>query len=309
MANLIKVQRWEDSSNTAPASQIFVVNDHIISAFVEQGSRRPVVFIHGNSATKAAWLRQIAAVRERGHAVLALDLPGHGESYDSPRPEKTYNFKGYAHVVGDVLKQLQWQSFHVVGWSLGGHIGLELLATNKRLASLLIVGTPPIVLRPESATAAFHTTPSMALTGKHHFSDGEAIAFGTSFMGGERFLTLEILNAVRRTDGRAREIMVNSAKAGTGGADEREAVQTSPKPLCVVHGEDEPFIRLDYLQKLSYRALWRESIQVIPNTGHAPHCQSPATFNKILLEFLADVESELATQPHRKSRKGKTPPP
>lgn len=293
MGSAIRARRWKGRSavNAGLAPQLFKVGAETISAIVENGHRLPVVFIHGNSAAKTVWLHQIVAVRERGHAVLALDLPGHGQSLNSPRPKSTYNFPGYATVVSDLLRQLGWQSAHLVGWSLGGHIGLELLASEERLASLLIVGAPPIELKAGSVMEAFHETPSMALTGKSQFTDAGAVAYGTDIMGGERLLTLEILNAVRRADGRARETVVTDAMNGIG-ADQRKAVETIAKPLCVVHGEADAFISLNYLRKLRYRALWRNAIQVICNAGHAPHWQCPETFNRILLEFLADAERQ-----------------
>jgi pimeloyl-ACP methyl ester carboxylesterase len=71
------------------------------------------------------------------------------------------------------------------------------------------------------------------------------------------------------------------------GADERQAVETMDTPLCIVHGENDPFIRLDYMQSLKYRALWRDRIFVIAGAGHAPHWQCPKSFNEILLEFLS----------------------
>jgi pimeloyl-ACP methyl ester carboxylesterase len=53
-----------------------------------------------------------------------------------------------------------------------------------------------------------------------------------------------------------------------------------------VHGADEPFVRLDYLQAIKYRALWNKSIHIIAGAGHAPHWQCPSVFNDLLSEFL-----------------------
>ena len=75
-------------------------------------------------------------VKRHGRAVLAPDLPGHGESENSPTPEATYSLPGYAAVVGGLIDRLQWPLVDVVGWSLGGHIGLELFATDPRVRSL-----------------------------------------------------------------------------------------------------------------------------------------------------------------------------
>lgn len=302
----VRSVRCESPFTQEPAIREFTAAGETISAICEETGRNPVVFIHGNSCTKTAWLHQIAAVRRRGRAVLAPDLPGHGQSQDSPRPEHTYSFPGYAAVITALLDQLHWRAVDVVGWSLGGHVGLELLETDPRVRSLLIVGTPPVPLKEEALGQAFYQTESMGLAGKPDFSEAEAVAFGTAFMGGPRLLPLEFLNAVRRTDGKARQHMFANALRGFG-ADQRQVVEQVDKPLCVVHGEKEPFVRLDYLQSLNYRALWRDRIHVISGAGHAPHWQCPESFNKVLLEFLGSSQrrstSRRVPQTPRKRKK------
>jgi pimeloyl-ACP methyl ester carboxylesterase len=258
-----------------------------ISAIVEQGGD-PVVFLHGNSSTKAVWAHQVAAMKRHGRAVLAPDLPGHGESANAPTPAATYSLPGYAAVVSGLIDRLHWPSVDVVGWSLGGHIGLELLATDQRIRSLLIVGAPPGRPSAEAVQQAFHASDDMQLAGKASFTEADAMAYGTAMMGGAGCLTAHLLDCVKRTDGNARHCLFASALAGIG-TDQRRSVETIDKPLCVVHGEREPFVRLEYLQSLRYRALWNDRIQVVPGAGHAPHWERPAAFNDILLNFQAFV--------------------
>lgn len=265
-----------------------------ISAYVAHGAGRPVIFLHGNSSTKAVWSNQLAMLRRCGRAFAAPDLPGHGESEDAATPEATYSFPGYAAVVHGVADALGWHDFDLVGWSLGGHIGLELLATARGARSLLIVGTPPVRLCAAALHEAFYADEDMQLAGKADFTAGDAIAYGTAMMGAGG-LTPELMRFIRRTDGNARKFMFANALRGVG-VDQRGLVENSAKPLCVVHGEQEPFVRLDYLRSLSYRALWREQICVVPGAGHAPHCQRPAEFNTILADFLG-LPNDLADDP------------
>jgi pimeloyl-ACP methyl ester carboxylesterase len=256
-----------------------------MSAIVGHGTERPVVFLHGNSSTKAIWAKQLPILSRERYPVLALDLPGHGASQNSPTPERTYSFPGYAAVVSGIFDILGWRSVDVVGWSLGGHIGLQLLATEQRINSLLIVGTPPVPLRVESLQAGFWPSGAMCLADKEEFTAGEALTYATIMMGGPAHLTPELLRAVERTDGKARRLLFDSAQRGVG-VDQRETVETVDKPLCVVHGEREPFVRHDYLRSLQYRSLWGGQIFAIKGAGHAPQWQRPAIFNRILLSFL-----------------------
>lgn len=261
------------------------VNGLDISVLAQQGRGRPVVFLHGNSSTKQVWRQQLDAVAARGRPVLAPDFPGHGESGDAALPAATYSFPGYAAVVSGLLDKLDWTNVDVIGWSLGGHVGLELLATEPRVASLLIVGTPPVRLRPESLHEAFFVDDDMTLAGKRDFSEADVKCYGAAMMGGREHVTPAQTQAIRRTDGNARYWMFRNALGGVG-ADQRLAAETTEKRLCIVHGEREPFVRLSYLQALNCGKLWRQRVHIIPQAGHAPHWETPAAFNQILLDFL-----------------------
>lgn len=266
-------------------AQKFELDGTTIAAILLPGVGRPVIFLHGNSSTKAVWRHQIDLMRRHGRAVLAPDLPGHGESENSRTPETTYSFPGYAGVIRTLLDQFRWPAVDIVGWSLGGHIGLELLATDPRVHSLLIVGTPPARPCAEALDQVFYASDCMQLAGKDHFSEADAVTYGVAMMGGREHLTPDLLANIRRTDGNARRFLFASALGGVG-TDQRKSVETIDRPLCVVHGEQEPFVRLDYLSSLSYRRLWNNRVQVIPGAGHAPHWQSPAAFNTILAGFM-----------------------
>ena len=275
--------RWLQTKN-------FKVLSETLSVTVGPGRLRPVLFVHGNSSCAAVWRNQLAAVNQQGHAVIAPDLPGHGRSANSPTPGDTYSFPGYAAVLSALLDRLGIASVTVVGWSLGGHVGLEFMATDRRVNALLIFGTPPVPLCQAALAEAFYPTASMNLAGKPDFSEAEALAYGTATLGGRQQLTADLLAGIRRTDGAARQMLFVSALAGVG-VNQRRLVDSSLEPLCVVHGQHEPFVRLSYLRSLNYRRLWKNRIFVIPGAGHAPHWQRPGLFNAVLSEFLACPQS------------------
>lgn len=256
-----------------------------IAAIVSRSRGRPVLLLHGNSSSKSVWVRQIRLLSQAGRGLIVPDLPGHGESGNAPEPQETYSFPGYAGVIRRLLDLNDCGEVDVVGWSLGGHVGLELLGTEPRVRSLLIVGTPPVRPSVEALHTAFHADDDMQLAGKPHFSAAEAETYGKAMLGGVRYLTRNLLEDIRRTDGNARRYMFDNALRGVG-VDQRSVAEMAAKPLCVVHGENEPFVRLSYLRSIRYRTLWGERVHVIAGAGHAPHWQAPAAFNEILEGFL-----------------------
>ena len=53
------------------------------TAYAEQGAGEPLVLVHGVGMRLEAWAPQMAALG-RYHRVIAVDMPGHGESRSLP---------------------------------------------------------------------------------------------------------------------------------------------------------------------------------------------------------------------------------
>ena len=63
------------------------------------GTGQAIVLVHGNSASSAAFARQMEGALGARYRLIAFDLPGHGASDDAADPTATYNMPGYARVL------------------------------------------------------------------------------------------------------------------------------------------------------------------------------------------------------------------
>jgi len=93
-------------------------------AYDRTGSGPPLVLVHGIGSRRGVWkpvVPLLAAERE----VLAVDLPGFGESPVLPDGEKP-TVQALARAVRDWWTELGLERPHVAGNSLGGGIALEL---------------------------------------------------------------------------------------------------------------------------------------------------------------------------------------
>ena len=264
-----------------------------LAVLFEPGERAPVVMIHGNSACKELFAPQVAMLRQNGFGVLTLDLPGHGQSDNATTPAQTYSFPGYANVIAHLLDAFAISRAHVAGWSLGGHIGLELMGRDPRVQSLLIWGTPPVKPSLDAIRDAFLPGESMRFAGQKVLSPEECALYGKAMIGGPDGAPPVLLDAIQRTDGNARALMIENSARGLG-LDARALVGRDPRPLTVLHGADDPFVNLDYVTSLTFRNLWQGRIQVMPGLGHAAHWQNPMAFNTILLSFLLSLSEKLS---------------
>lgn len=249
-----------------------------------------ILLIHGNSSCKEVFAGQLEARELAGRRVVAFDLPGHGASDDAKDPAASYTFGGYADVAEQVAAALGLERPLVFGWSLGGHIALEMVGRGKLpVAGVMISGTPPVKPELESLMAGFNIDPSAEnLTGKRDFTDDDALAYATHTSGVGGTVDPHLLAMCKRTDGRARETMFGSVVQGMA-LDEREIVATTAVPLAIVNGRDDVFIRPGYFDTLACSSLWPDGVVRLEGAAHAPFLQQPARFNALLARFAASV--------------------
>lgn len=246
----------------------------------------PLVLLHGSGASSAVFAPQFASELSAVYQIFAFDLPGHGRSDNATDPATTYAVHGMADVVGRAIDQLGLVRPAIYGWSMGGHVALELAAGRSDLAGLALSGTPPIGPGTIAALRGFHAKWDMLLASKESFSLRDAerfmrLCFGAS--GSERFLA-----DIQRADGRARVHFMRSLLRGEA-TDERRFVETSAVPVAMINGADDPIVRRSYIEHLDYAALWRDTCHAIPGAAHAPFVEQPQAFNRLLHLFLRDL--------------------
>lgn len=259
-----------------------------IAVYDAPGGEIPLLMIHANSVCKETFHFQIDALAGK-HRVIAIDLPGHGQSSDAIDPIRTYNFNGYADVVCEVIETLDADRFAMLGHSLGGHVALEVMRLlPKKTAGTMIFGTPPIPPGPEGAALGFVPNPEFAYTGKEALTEQEIDMVVALALGSDAVRDAFWKSAVRRTDGRSRRLMIEAALAGKH-PDQRSLVETSPVPLAIINGADDPVINLDYIDTLTFRNLWNGDAVRLENAGHGLHWQKNKEFNALLNSFLSAV--------------------
>jgi pimeloyl-ACP methyl ester carboxylesterase len=257
------------------------------------GSGLPVVMIHGNSSCKEVFANQLDSRLGEMFRLIAIDLPGHGASGNAREPATAYTMPGYAEAVVEVLHELGVTRAAVFGWSLGGHVAIEMMPRFPGMTAMMIAGTPPVSPTPESIQSGFRPHPLMLLLGKDALSDEEITMMDEGFYGASS--TPALKSALRRTDPVARPALFANLFAG-GVSDQKALVQNSEIPVAIVNGATDPIINTEYIEGLSYRNLWDEHCFALRGAGHAPFLTHPQVFNPIFERFVVEV-SQLAARP------------
>lgn len=275
---------------SVPTRQYTIVTSHGSLAVEEHGQGAlPVLLIHGNSSCREVFRHQLHGPLAQNHRLIAFDLPGHGQSSNAPDPTRSYTRPGLADAAIELLEKLDISEAIVFGWSLGGHIAMEMLSRFPGMRGLMITGAPPVG---SNMAAGFNGSPQKGVAGKEVLSEAEIEGFLHTIFGEsvEPFLR----DAVARTDGRFRKRLFEAARAGEG-VDQRLTVETSPIPLAVVNGGADRIANLDYFDTVAYANLWEGRCHRLPGLGHAPFWESPSDFHPFLERFLHDIETGKAT--------------
>jgi pimeloyl-ACP methyl ester carboxylesterase len=87
------------------------------------GEGDSVICVHGLGGTKASFLPTVAALADH-HRVIAMDLPGFGDS-DKPLAA-AYDAPYFARAIESLLDELAIERAHLIGNSMGGRVAIEL---------------------------------------------------------------------------------------------------------------------------------------------------------------------------------------
>lgn len=101
------------------------------------GTGEALLLIHGTGGSRGHW-QPVVELLKAHRELLLVDLPGHGAS-DPPPEGVPHTPIGYAEILGRMLDELERDTVHVAGNSVGGWAALE-LAKRGRARSVVALG-------------------------------------------------------------------------------------------------------------------------------------------------------------------------
>lgn len=252
-----------------------------------EGEGPAAVLIHGNSSSSRAFGRQLDGALGRRFRLVAIDLPGYGAS-DKARDPSAYSLPGHARAVRVAVDALGLREARFVGWSLGGHVVLEMAPDLPEARGFMIFGSPPIG-PPPSIGKAFLPHPVMKTATAERIDRDRAEALvAAMFAPGFADVPPFFLEDVLRADGRARKLLAASLAPG-GFRDQVAVVRDLKSPLAVLHGAEEQLVNGAYFASLAMPTLWRGAVQTVPGAGHAPQWETPQAFDALIEAFVEET--------------------
>jgi pimeloyl-ACP methyl ester carboxylesterase len=244
-------------------------------AFHSLGHGSPVLLLHGLASSRGAF-NPIFTELARHHRVIAVDLPGHGDSH-AINPGEPLTPRAQAYALGEFLDVLGLAKVHVVGNSLGGWVGLELAADDRVLS---YTGLCPAGLwRPlqsRSLLLEFNRHAAQA-TGRL----GEFLMLLPALR--ELVFAAALARPYRLDYGTARAAL--AAQRAASGYDEAhdgivgvrfERAREIPAnvPVTIAFGDDDQFLP-PHTAQLQHLAPLHARWVIMPRVGHAPMWDDP----------------------------------
>jgi pimeloyl-ACP methyl ester carboxylesterase len=258
-----------------------------IAVCESEGQGPAAVLIHGNSPSSRAFSRQLEGALGERFRLVAVDLPGHGASDDANEPS-AYSLPGHARAVRAVADALQLGGAVFAGWSLGGHVALEMAPDLPSARGFVIFGAPPLAFPPAMANA-FLPHPAMSFTFMEKAGRDQAAAYVAAwFKPGFADVPAFFLEDALRTDGRARRGLAASM-VPRGYRDEVAVARDLKAPLAVLHGPEDQLVNGGYFASVPMPTLWRGAVQTIAGAGHTPQWETPAAFDALVAAFIEET--------------------
>ena len=264
---------------------------------VDIGEGDPIVLVHGHSGRWQNWLENIPELARR-HRIVAVDLPGFGES---EMPREQISIQGYARTVDAVCDQLDIAAAEVVGNSMGGFVSAELaISFPHRVERLVLVAAAGLAGRYIGLPTAVLASPTVANLGRliSAYSGvprqrarriagrpGLRRAYLLPIMTHPELIPPATAYHLIRSTGRPG---MSDATIATATYDFRDRVQDIACPTLIVWGDTDRVVPVSGADE--YERLISDSRKVIlKDTGHIPMVERPARFAALLEEFDAEA--------------------
>jgi pimeloyl-ACP methyl ester carboxylesterase len=225
------------------------------------GEGSPVILLHGALANADYWGHQIPALAPH-HTVIVMDSRGHGRSTRDSRP---YSYDLMADDVVSLMDVLRVPRAHVVGWSDGGTIGLNLAIRHPDRVGRIFA----YAATANTSGTKFGAFMNPAILAFFKRAGHEYKAYSTTPKEYGSFF------------GQIVKMLANQPNLSDAN------LKTIVAPVLVVHGDHDETIKREHAQYIASTIPGAELL-ILSNVSHFAFLQDPELFNDAVLRFLGD---------------------
>ncbi len=251
-------------------------------AWREAGDGAPVLFLHGLGGTRFAWEPQLEGLSS-DFRCIAWDMPGYGDS--DPLPE--LGFPAIADAIAILLDQLGIEHTHVVGLSFGGQQAMHFaLRHPDRLDRLVLADTSHRFGADGTDPEAWKRLRLDALDAGLTPADiAESVIDSISAPGFTGLERDRAVDAFGQISGEGLRASIECLPTH----DVTDRLCEIAAPTLVIVGDLDDETPLSYAETLAEK-IPNARLVIIDDVGHLTPAENPATFNRLVSEFLSSTD-------------------
>jgi pimeloyl-ACP methyl ester carboxylesterase len=258
--------------------------------YVEGGKGPAVLLVHGLGTSLITWHQNFDSLVGAGYRVLALDLPGHGDS-DKPR-SLSYDPVTGASLIHQFLKIQKVGKVSVVGSSAGGLIASLFALAHPEWVEKMVLVAPGGLGRRLSWLLRIVSVPGLGELLYQPRLQNAIVLSKRIFYGNPPCLSEVLPEMCRvRTLPGARYAAIQAVRSSInlfGLRKQRHILhqlKELPAPLMTIWGAKDHIIPAAHAEVVK-RELPNSVVCVLPRCGHWPHMEKAEEFNRLLVRFL-----------------------
>ena len=241
-----------------------------------ESAKNTLVFLHGFLEDSSMWETMADDFSQREFRCVLIDLPCHGKSRFEG---KSCSVQKMATLVEGLLRKLNIESPTLIGHSLGGYVGLELL----KIRSLkLILLHSNFWADPDEKKRDRDRVIGLVQKAKDLFIQ-EAIPHLFYEKNREK-----CAGTIVELISKAKEIPAVEIAACTAGLRDRRAHYElfSRHQIDIIHGENDPILPMTLLETEMAKIDKKARVHFIPDCGHMGIWEAPEALQKILFSII-----------------------
>ncbi|XP_048742324.1 monoacylglycerol lipase abhd6-A-like [Ostrea edulis] len=270
----------------------------------KQKDRSSILLLHGFSADKSMWAPLVRNLPPNIH-VIALDLPGNGES-EQPVEDTDLSFKGLVNIVHQIIETLGMSEdpIHVVGLSMGGTIAGLYAAEYPHVVDRVTMMCPAM-RTPEQTSVAMEIQNAVNSEDEDQIlrdcplfpqsPDEMQYLLDFAQFHKSNFIPNQILRGAVDMRKQYHGFYLKLLK-GLGAEENATLLERTASritvPSHIVWGQDDQVVHVSGAKVLKDKLPNCQRMDIIPRCGHAINLDRPGSKTKALLSFRGEYSKK-----------------